>query len=289
MVDTHTRPGQQLFPVAGTKIDDQIFLTRADELTKWARHYRIAKLMHLVGITKLFAWARLSSLWPMTFGLACCAIEMMATGASRYDLDRFGAGAFRATPRQADVMIVAGTVTIKMASRIERLYAQMPEPKYVISMGCCATSGGPYWDHGYHVLKGVDKVVPVDVYIPGCPPRPEALLEAFLKLQEKIRTGAFHAAPKRPERLIRPAPQLAAKSAAKAAPKKAAAKAAPKKVAAKAAPAAAPAAAAEVEVPAELLSKPFKDLTKEERVLVARARSRAMRAKAGLPVPGSEA
>ena len=140
---------------------------------------------HAEAVDKI--WARLSSLWPMTFGLACCAIEMMATGASRYDLDRFGAGAFRATPRQSDVMIVAGTVTLKMASRIQRLYAQMPEPKYVISMGCCATSGGPYWEHGYHVLKGVDKVVPVDVYIPGCPPRPEALLEAFLKLQEKIR------------------------------------------------------------------------------------------------------
>jgi NADH-quinone oxidoreductase subunit B len=221
----------------------------------------------------------------MTFGLACCAIEMMATGASRYDLDRFGAGAFRATPRQSDVMIVAGTVTIKMASRIQRLYAQMPEPKFVISMGCCATSGGPYWEHGYHVLKGVDKVVPVDVYIPGCPPRPEALLEAFLKLQEKIRTGAFHALPKEPTKLVRPAPQLAAKAAAKAAPKKAVAKkAAAKKAAPAAAAAAAPAAGDEMDVPAELLAKPFKDLTKEERVLVARARSRAMRAKAGVPV-----
>jgi NADH-quinone oxidoreductase subunit B len=240
--------------------------------------------MKLLGITKLFSWARLSSLWPMTFGLACCAIEMMATGASRYDLDRFGAGAFRATPRQSDVMIVAGTVTLKMASRIQRLYAQMPEPKFVISMGCCATSGGPYWEHGYHVLKGVDKVVPVDVYIPGCPPRPEALLEAFLKLQEKIRTGAFQALPKQPEKLIRPAPQLAAKAAAavkKAAPKKAAP---PKAAPAAAAVAPVEAAPAEVEVPAELLNKPFKELTKEERVLVARARSRAMRAKAGVPV-----
>jgi NADH-quinone oxidoreductase subunit B len=287
MLDTHTIPGQDPYaPMAGTKIDDQIFLTRADELTKWARSYRVARLMKLVGITKLFSWARLSSLWPMTFGLACCAIEMMATGAARYDLDRFGAGAFRATPRQADVMIVAGTVTIKMASRIRRLYAQMPEPKFVISMGCCATSGGPYWEHGYHVLKGVDKVVPVDVYIPGCPPRPEALLEACLKLQEKIRTGAFHVVPKEPERLIRPAPQLAAKAAAaaaKAAPKKAAAKkTAPKKAASAAAEA--PAVAAEVEVPPELLAKPFKDLTKEERIVVARARSRAMRAKAGVPV-----
>ena len=131
-------------------------------------------------------WARLSSLWPMGFGLACCAIEMMATGASRYDLDRFGVF-FRPSPRQSDLMIVAGTVTLKMASRLKRLYEQMPEPKYVIAMGCCATSGGPYWQHGYHVLKGVDRVVPVDVYVPGCPPRPESLMDGIMKLQEKIR------------------------------------------------------------------------------------------------------
>jgi NADH-quinone oxidoreductase subunit B len=131
-------------------------------------------------------WARLSSLWPMTFGLACCAIEMMAAGASRYDWDRFGMIP-RATPRQSDLMIVAGTVTLKMASRLKKLYDQMPEPKYVIAMGCCATSGGPYWQHGYHVVKGVDRVVPVDVYVPGCPPRPESLLEGVIKLQEKIR------------------------------------------------------------------------------------------------------
>ncbi len=139
MVDTRTTSGlQKNGSIPGTKIDDQIFLTRADELTKWARNYRVARLLQMVGVTKLFAWARLSSLWPMTFGLACCAIEMMATGAARYDLDRFGAGAFRATPRQSDVMIVAGTVTIKMASRIQRLYAQI---RNSMCFCCCGFAG----------------------------------------------------------------------------------------------------------------------------------------------------
>jgi NADH-quinone oxidoreductase subunit B len=132
-------------------------------------------------------WARSNSIWPMTFGLACCAIEMMAAGASRFDVDRFGAGAFRATPRQSDLMIVAGTVTYKMASRIRRLYNQMPEPKYVIAMGACTIGGGPYVKYGYHVVKGVDLIVPVDVYIPGCPPRPEALIEGLMRLQDKMR------------------------------------------------------------------------------------------------------
>jgi len=132
-------------------------------------------------------WARQASLWPMTFGLACCAIEMMATGASRFDLDRFGAGAFRATPRQADLMIVAGTVTYKMASRVRRLYNLMPDPKFVIAMGACTVGGGPYFKYGYHVVKGVDLVVPVDVYVPGCPPRPEALIEGLLRVQDKIK------------------------------------------------------------------------------------------------------
>jgi NADH-quinone oxidoreductase subunit B len=131
-------------------------------------------------------WARQSSIWPMTFGLACCAIEMMATGASRFDIDRFGAGAFRATPRQADLMIVAGTVTYKMASRVRRLYNLMPDPKFVIAMGACTVGGGPYFKWGYHVVKGVDLVVPVDVYVPGCPPRPEALLEGLMRVQDKI-------------------------------------------------------------------------------------------------------
>ena len=132
-------------------------------------------------------WGRSNSIWPMTFGLACCAIEMMAVGASRFDIDRFGAGAFRATPRQSDLMIVAGTVNYKMASRVRRLYNQMPEPKYVMAMGACTCGGGPYFKHGYNVVKGVDLVVPVDIYVPGCPPRPEALLEGLMRLQDKIR------------------------------------------------------------------------------------------------------
>ncbi len=137
-------------------------------------------------IEQAINWARQSSIWPMTFGLACCAIEMMAAGASRYDMDRFGAGAFRATPRQADLMIVAGTVTYKMASRVRRLYNMMPDPKFVIAMGACTVGGGPYFKWGYHVVKGVDLVVPVDVYVPGCPPRPEALLEGLMRIQDKI-------------------------------------------------------------------------------------------------------
>src|SRR6478609_9794402 len=132
-------------------------------------------------------WGRKHSLWPMTFGLACCAIEMMAVGAPRYDIDRFGAGAFRATPRQADLMIVAGTVNLKMAERVRRLYNQMPDPKFVIAMGACTCGGGPYYKYGYNVAKGVDLVVPVDVYVPGCPPRPEALLEGLMRVQDKVR------------------------------------------------------------------------------------------------------
>ena len=140
----------------------------------------------VTSVEQAINWARQSSLWPLTFGLACCAIEMMATGGGRFDIDRFGAGAFRASPRQSDLMIVAGTVTYKMASRVRRLYNMMPDPKFVIAMGACTIGGGPYFKWGYHVVKGVDLVVPVDVYVPGCPPRPEALLEGLMRVQDKI-------------------------------------------------------------------------------------------------------
>ncbi len=137
-------------------------------------------------IEDLLNWGRSKSDWYMQFGLACCAIEFMAVNASHFDFMRFGCIP-RTSPRQADFMIVSGTVTMKMAERIKRLYEQMAEPRYVISMGSCANCGGPYWKHGYHVLKGVDRVIPVDVYVPGCPPRPEALQEGMIKLQKMIR------------------------------------------------------------------------------------------------------
>ncbi|HHV54755.1 MAG TPA: NADH-quinone oxidoreductase subunit B [Firmicutes bacterium] len=135
-------------------------------------------------LRRVINWSRKSSLWYMLFGIACCAIEMMATGAARHDFDRFGM-IFRASPRQSDLMIVAGTVNEKMADVIRTLYAQMAEPRYVLAMGACATNGGPYHDL-YNVVDGVDRVVPVDIYVPGCPPRPEALLHAVLRLQERI-------------------------------------------------------------------------------------------------------
>jgi NADH-quinone oxidoreductase subunit B len=153
----------------------------ADELQLEAERHGV----FLTTFTRFYNWGRRSSVWPLSFGLACCAIEMMATGLARYDLARFGAEMFRASPRHADLMIVAGTVTKKMAPQVVRLYNQMPEPRYVISMGACATSGGPFRD-GYNVLRGIDLLIPVDVYIPGCPPRPEALLHALMTLQAQI-------------------------------------------------------------------------------------------------------
>jgi NADH-quinone oxidoreductase subunit B len=134
----------------------------------------------------VFNWARKSALWPMTFGLACCAIEMIASSTSRFDIARFGSEVFRPSPRQSDLMIVSGTVTLKMAPVVKRIYDQMPEPKWVISMGACSSVGGPF--NTYAVLQGVDRIVPVDVYVIGCPPRPENLFYALLKLQDKIDT-----------------------------------------------------------------------------------------------------
>ena len=138
----------------------------------------------LTQVDRLVAWAQSNSLWPMTFGLACCAVEMMQTAASRYDLDRYGA-IFRASPRQSDVMIVAGTLTNKMAPALRKVYDQMPEPRWVISMGSCANGGG-YYHYAYSVTRGCDRIVPVDIYVPGCPPTAEALLYGILQLQHKI-------------------------------------------------------------------------------------------------------
>ncbi|HLV80694.1 MAG TPA: NADH-quinone oxidoreductase subunit B family protein [Chthonomonadaceae bacterium] len=142
----------------------------------------------LARLDELVNWARRNSLWPLTFGLACCAIEMMAAVSSRFDLSRFGAEVFRASPRQADVMIVAGRVSTKMGPVLRQIYDQMPNPKWVISMGACASTGGVY--NNYAIIQGVDQIVPVDIYVPGCPPSPDALIYGILKLQEKIKAGS---------------------------------------------------------------------------------------------------
>jgi NADH-quinone oxidoreductase subunit B len=145
-------------------------------------------------IDKIYNWGRRSSVWPMMFGLACCAIEMICTAASRYDFSRFGMEVMRPSPRQSDVMIVSGTVTKKMIPTIVRLYNQMPEPKYVLAMGACASGGGPFKE-GYNVVSGVDKFIPVDVYIPGCPPTPQALIHGLITLQEKIDRQSIRSVP----------------------------------------------------------------------------------------------
>ena len=145
----------------------------------------LTDVVKITTIDRLYNWGRRSSVWPMMFGLACCAIEMIAAQASRYDMARFGMEVMRPTPRQSDMMLVAGTVTKKMVPLIVRLYNQMPEPKYVVAMGACASGGGPFKE-GYNVVAGIDKFLPVDVYIPGCPPTPQALIHGMIKLQEKI-------------------------------------------------------------------------------------------------------
>jgi NADH-quinone oxidoreductase subunit B len=174
-------PARSLPVTSATAPGDRELDQLADEAAPWVRLAMVEDVLNL---------ARANSLWPLTFGLACCAIEMMAAGASRYDLDRFGVGLFRPSPRQADLMILAGTISRKMAPVIRTLWDQMPGPKWAIAMGGCTISGGPFKYPGeYAISEGAEKFMPIDVHVPGCPPRPEALIAGILKLQEKIKQG----------------------------------------------------------------------------------------------------
>ncbi len=161
-----------------------------DDTTRYDIPPEIEGQVAITTLDKIYNWGRRSSVWPMMFGLACCAIEMICTAASRYDFSRFGMEVMRPSPRQADLMLVSGTVTKKMVVQIVRLYNQMPEPKYVVAMGACASGGGPFKE-GYNVVPGVDRYLPVDVYIPGCPPTPQALIHGLITLQKKIDTQSI--------------------------------------------------------------------------------------------------
>lgn len=161
-----------------------------EELTYFIKEEEIPKGIILSTLDKVVGWSRKSSMWPLGFGLACCAIEMMCTAASRYDLARFGMEIFRSSPRQADLMIVSGRVSQKMAPILKQLYNQMPEPKWVIAMGACASCGGVF--NNYAIVQGVDKIVPVDIYVPGCPPRPEQLIDGIMKLHAKVQKEGLH-------------------------------------------------------------------------------------------------
>src|SRR5437773_4600122 len=168
--------------------DEGFVLRTVDAITNFVRRKMVAPVIDSKPAQFFVNWARKSALWPMTFGLACCAIEMIATGAGRFDIDRFGAGVFRPSPRQSDLIIIAGTVTLKMGPVVRRVYEQMPEPKWAIAMGACASTGGPF--DSYSTMQGVDRCIPVDVCIPGCPPRPEALLYGLMRLQDIIKREA---------------------------------------------------------------------------------------------------
>jgi NADH-quinone oxidoreductase subunit B len=165
-------------------------MTKITQTTRFDVPPELQNSVTITTLDKIYNWGRRSSIWPMMFGLACCAIEMICTAASRYDFARFGMEVMRPSPRQADLMIVSGTVTKKMIPQIVRLYNQMPEPKYVVAMGACASGGGPFKE-GYNVVSGVDNFVPVDVYIPGCPPTPQALIHGLITLQKKIDTQSI--------------------------------------------------------------------------------------------------